>query len=194
MTISYVSVTFLTTTSTITGGNGAVTRQVNSKFTGLPTSTVLRSSAATVYAPPVNGYNLLVEGPPEAASISSISSSSTATTTPATLPSPASEATGLTAANSSVAPPSSASITPGAIAGAVVGGLLGLGLLALGAFFVRQRYRHLANRTGGATGDEGPPYGELQGLEVLKVSEMAVDERVHELPHGLDVHELPGAR
>ena len=59
VTISYLTVTWRPYTATITGEDGTVTPQTNVELANLPTVTVVQSSAATVYAPPVNGYNIV---------------------------------------------------------------------------------------------------------------------------------------
>ena len=172
--------TSLTSTVTVTGEDGTVTRQANTRSANLPTSTVIQLSTATIYAPPVNGYNLVKRQAGVGATYLG-ATSNTATTPAITLP-----------GTSDVSTQSSA-LTPGAIAGAVVGAVLDLGLLVLGAFFVRQRYRRhsavdrpdLATWRGGARDTDGPPHG-------LVMSEMPVDERAQELPHGLYAHEMPG--
>ena len=186
VTISYVSMTSLTSTVTVTGEDGTVTRQANTRSANLPTSTVVQLSIATIYAPPVNGYNL-VQRQAGVGATDLGATSSTATTPATTLPGTNDVST------QSSGPAQPSALTPGAIAGAVVGAVLGLGLLVLGAFFVRQRYqRHsavdrpdLATWRGGARDTDGPPHG-------LIMSEMPVEERAQELPHGLYAHELPG--
>jgi hypothetical protein len=119
--------------------------------------------------------------------------SNTATTLPTTLPGTSDISIQSSGVTPSSGPAQPSALTPGAIAGAVVGAVLGLGLLVLGAFFVRQRYRRhsavdrpdLATWRGGTRDNDGPPHG-------LVMSEMPVDERAQELPHGLYAHELPG--
>jgi len=62
-TLSYITVSFATSTITITssgnGDGGSVNTQTTVSLTSYATSTVIASSAATIYAPPVNGFNII---------------------------------------------------------------------------------------------------------------------------------------
>ncbi|KAK4098498.1 hypothetical protein N658DRAFT_499350 [Parathielavia hyrcaniae] len=129
VTISLLSVTFLTSAVTVTGEDGTVTRQPDVRSTNLPTSTVVQFPAATVYAPPVNG------------------------------------------------------LTPGAIAGAVVGAAFGFMLLALGVFFLRQmRQRSAIDRPELETREYETARDNHGSSRGLAVSEMPVYDRPQELP------------
>ncbi|KAK4154600.1 hypothetical protein C8A00DRAFT_42670 [Chaetomidium leptoderma] len=210
VTLSYQSLTFLFDTLTATGEDGTVTRQTNTRNTNVAASTVVQSSAATVYAPAVNGYNL-VRGQGQGQGQAGTSATDTGaarsdTGAAATTPPPpgTSSDVSTTQCSGSAAQPSGGAplLAPGAIAGIVVGAVLGLGLLALGAFFVQKRYRHSEAAVdrpdpvtwkGGAArdyyynGGGPPPHG-------LVASEMPVGNQAQELPHGIYAHELPGAK
>lgn len=171
VTISFLSVIFFTGTMAVTGEGGTITRQTSIEFTNIPTSTVVQSSAVTVYAPPVNGFNIVQRQ----VSNTSTGAGSTTATPPQTSP-----------LGTSDVMTRSSGLSPGTIAGAVVGAVFGLGLLALVAFFWRRgRRQHSAvGRPELAAGG-----GSGQGVAV---SEMFVKHQAHELPHGEYAHELPG--
>lgn len=201
VTISYLTVTWRPYTATITGEDGTVTPQTNVELANLPTVTVVQSSAATVYAPPVNGYNIVKRQ--TGVSATDTTATTTLRTTPPPPPGEASndmptqESRGPTQLPNGADQPG-ASVAPGAIAGAVVGAVLGLGLLALGAFFVRQRYRHSAvnlkrPKPAAWRGWAGNPHvhGPSQGPVMSK---MPADSLVYELQHGRYAYELPGGR
>ena len=185
-TISLLSVSFLTSTVTVTGDDGSVTRQASYQSTNLATSTVVQSSAATVYAPPVNGYNLVKQ------QLSATSTGETSTTATQTS----------TSAATSDASTQSSGPSAGVIAGAVVGAVAGLGLLALGAFFFLRRKRQYStvDRTEApmpmAEGEGAKYYSTYGSTQGTVVSEMPAQHQVyghqvHELPHGMSAHELP---
>jgi LPXTG-motif cell wall-anchored protein len=187
-TISLLSVSFLTATVTSTGEDGSVTRQASYQSTNLATSTVVQSSAATVYAPPVNGFNLVKQ------QLSATSTGETSTTA---------TQTSTSAAATSDASTESSGPSAGVIAGAVVGAVAGLGLLALGAFFFLRRKRRYStvDRTeapmpmaGGEGAKYYSTYGSTQGTVVseMPAQHQVYGHQVHELPHGMSVHELPG--
>lgn len=174
-TISFLSVTFLTTTLTLVNDDGNPTRRFSTRSTNLPTSTVVQLSAATVYAPPVNGFNLvqqrqLSESSRGATASSNAGPSPSRSTPPAWTSDVSTQSSGL---------------APGAIAGVAVGAGCGLLLLALGAFFLWRRRQQPA-----AAGEriiDG--YGSTQGRAVV---EMPVKQEAQEMPHGEHAYELPG--
>ncbi|KAH6854886.1 hypothetical protein B0I37DRAFT_363314 [Chaetomium sp. MPI-CAGE-AT-0009] len=182
VTIPYISVTFLVTSLTRTGDDGTATVQASSQLTHVPVETVVRSKAATVYAPPINGYNIVRQ---------TSSSQSTASEAASTeLPSGTGGAAGSGGAGES------GGLTTGAIVGIVVGVVLGLGLLALGAFFVWRRYRRPPfaaplSEPGmyheEAKGYYGSPYAPVR-------SEMPVESPAQEMEHSPYGYELPTAR
>ena len=91
-------------------------------------------------------------------------------------------------------------ISPGAIAGAVVGGVLGLALLVFAVYFVRKKYRHAASSQsdatawdgGTVTGDYPSPYGTPYGQAAP--TEMSGVSQAQELPYGIYAHELPAGK
>jgi hypothetical protein len=196
-TISYLSVeAVVTSTKTVTGEDGSETLETSKKTTNLLTSTVVDSeSVATIFAPPINGYNIVV------ARQATVDPSSTGITPLATTPPPAPGASEDVSTQSGASTQPS-TISPGAIAGAVVGGVLGLALLALGVYFVRKRYRYAAVASqpdvatwdgGTVTGDYAPThYASSHGQGAM--SEMPAENRPQELPYGLYAHELPGGK
>ena len=189
VTVSFRSVVYLASTVTVTGEDGRVTRQTNAQGTSLPTSIVVQSPAITVYADPVNGFNIVER---QASSASTSSRSSITSTYSQTPPSETSAVS---------TPPSG--ISAGAIAGAVVGAVAGLGLLALGAFFLfrRKRQHSTVDPSELAAGEEGArKWYSLspQGGAALEMSasheahELQHGDHAYELPHGDHAHELPG--
>lgn len=176
-TISYMSRTSVTRTVTVDGAD-RTSYQTTVQSTNVAASTVVRSRTATVYAVPVNGFNIV-----ERQASGTEATSSTATSPISTTDAPA--------------PPSSSALGPGAIAGAAVGAAVGTGLLALGAFLVwKARKRRAVNRQPeefAAVGDEArkDDYYYSQAVEPPP-SEMPAKNHVHELSHRRSVQELPG--
>jgi len=189
VTMSFVSVNFVTTTVTTHDADGSSTVRTGSDLLGVLTSTVVEKSAATVYAPPINGFNIVAQK--DVASAAEKSATSNTATTPST---PAGTSDVSTQSSAST---QSGSLAPGAIAGIVVGTVLGLGLLALGAFFIWRKYprRPAADQPSpeavwrAAPGDKyGAQYGPV-------VSEMPVENQAAiEMPHNIHAHELPAQR
>jgi hypothetical protein len=188
-TISYLSVeAVVTTTKTVTGEDGTATLETGTKKTNIPTSTIVKSdSVATIFAPPVNGYNIVVV--PQATT--DPSSTGTTPLAPTTPPSTPGASDDVSTQSGAVTQPSA--ISPGAIAGAVVGGVLGLALLAVAVYFVRKKYRHQPDAGawdgGTVTGDYPSSYGTPYGQAA--VTEMSGVSQAQELPYGIYAHELP---
>lgn len=168
-TISYMSRTSVTLTVTVSGTSEKSTVQ----STNIATSTVVKSSRATVYAVPINGFNIVHQ-----------------------------QASGTGLANSTATPPLSTtdtplqsnnpSMTPGAIAGAAVGAAIGTGLLALGAFFVWKVWeRRKLNRQGVAALEEGAGKDNHDSKDSGPKFEMPVKHHIHELSHFKSTQELP---
>ncbi|KAK4243274.1 hypothetical protein C7999DRAFT_36410 [Corynascus novoguineensis] len=95
---------------------------------------------------------------------------------------------------------STGGLSPGAIAGTVVGAGFALGLLALGAFFIGQRYPRAGTGRDRNDGLKADPKGHnsYQNLPLHDrrpyMAEVLGDTGAHEMPHngGVYVHELPG--
>jgi hypothetical protein len=193
-TISYLSVeAVVTSTKTVTGEDGTETLETSTRKTNLPTSTIVKDSVATIFAPPVNGYNIVV-APQATADPSSTGTTPLETTTAATTTPPP------PGASDDVSTQSGA-ISPGAIAGAVVGGVLGLALLAVAVYFVRKRYRYTAaaSQSYVAKWDDATVAGEYPSrygtpYRQAGVSEMSGVSQAQELPYGIYAHELPSGK
>jgi hypothetical protein len=181
-----VTVQILNTLITITHGQGI--QPTNKRHT----STVVvpqrfPESSLTVYAAPVNGYNIVAR---------QAVSTGDATTPPVVI--------------GAITP--SGGVLPGVIAGAVVGGILGLGLLALGAYFIRKRYRHSAAAAAAAAEAAAAPVVDKPELAAREwkadgggyalpphcgqatMSEMSGVNQPQELPFGRYAHELLGGK
>ncbi|KAK3298578.1 uncharacterized protein B0H64DRAFT_78368 [Chaetomium fimeti] len=185
VTIAYVSVTFLTSSATATGEDGADTVVDTTVLTHVSTSTVVQDDAATVYAPPINGYNIV------RAQATSSETESAATEASSTAP-----PTGTTTGSGEAA--QSSGLAPGAIAGIAVGVVLGVGLLALAAFFLWRRHRrqHLAVAPSDPDMYHEQPKG-YHGVPpyVPALSEMPEGHGAHEMdPQSPYAYELPSAR
>jgi hypothetical protein len=180
-TVSYVTVQVVDAWNTITNADGGVARLSTTRTFHLQTPTVVESqrisrSSLTVYAAPVNGYNMVTR---------QAVGTGDATTPPGVSFGVLTE-TGV--------------VSPGVIAGAVVGGVLGLGLMALGAYFIRKRYRHSAaavDQPDPAAWEGGPDRGghalpPRHGQATM--SEMSGVNQPQELPFGRYAHELPGGK
>jgi hypothetical protein len=174
-TISYMSRTSVTRTVTVNGAD-RTSHQTTVQSTNVAASTVVRSRTATVYAVPVNGFNIVER---QGSGTESSTPSSTATNPP--------EQSG------------SSGLSPGAIAGISVGAAIGTGLLALGAFLVwKARKRRAVNQQPegvAPVGEDGrkDDYHYMQVIEPSQPpSEMPVKTHVHELSHRRSMQELPG--
>ncbi|KAH6853844.1 hypothetical protein B0I37DRAFT_16860 [Chaetomium sp. MPI-CAGE-AT-0009] len=177
-TISYMTRTSLTRTATVTGVDGTSV-ETTVQSTNLPTSTVVQSSPATVFAVPVNGFNIVPQ------QVSGTGATSNTATTPLST-------TDALSATDAPAQSSSSGLAPGAIAGAVVGAVIGVGLLALGAFFVWKRKRRAVNRQEVVAGEEDARKDFYHYSPGAPPSEMPVKHNpIHELPHNGSVQELP---
>lgn len=180
--------------TTITNTDGKAQVQSTEAITFVPTSTVVRSSASTIYAPPFNGYNIIKRqnGNTSTANTGANSASDTAALPEHTAPPESTEASGVTGSSTD-------GLSLGAIAGIVVGAGFALGLLALGAFFIRRRYPRAG--TGRDRHDElkadSKGYNSYQNLSLHDhrqyIAEVLGDTGAHEMPHngGVYAHELP---
>lgn len=189
-------------------------------LTHTSTETVVESSPLTVYAFPVNGYNIITS---EADSSTSTHDGTLLLTT-STGDGPA-QTDGATADDGSGSSSSEDGLSSGAIAGVVVGAVLGLALMALIAFFIWRKYpRSAASKptdqekpeptpaaTGwgaaataggagvgvgeGGGGGGGQPINEYYAYQKPPqpyVSEAPVERYAHELPpSGVYAYELP---
>lgn len=172
--------TFLATSVTVTGSDGAETAQETSVLTQVPVNIIV-SDPATVYAPPINGYNI-VRG--RATSGGGGTASDTATV-------PTGEVSGTGGAPQPSEAAQSGGLAAGAIAGIVVGVVLGLGLLLAGAFLVWRRRRRSppvavaeTHQSEPGLHDQQHPkmyYGSPPYIPVM--SEMPVDSGASELEH-----------
>lgn len=205
VTLPYISVTYLPSTVTVTGDDGVETAQETSQLTQVPVAIII-SDPATIYAPPINGYNIL-RG--QATSSSSSSGGEGVASDTATTSTGAPSETGDASAQSG-------GLAAGAIAGIVVGVVLGLGLLLAGAFLVWRRRRrsqpiavadanvqpepewHSQQPKGYYTGG-GPPYMPVMsempvdsGAQEMEHSPSAYGAR--EMGHSPSTYELPSAR
>ncbi|KAK4449849.1 hypothetical protein QBC34DRAFT_462464 [Podospora aff. communis PSN243] len=155
---------------------------ISGASTPVPSSTIVTSSAATVFAPPVNGYNIVQRQ-------SATTSTATATRT-GTLDGPGG-GTGTSTSTSQ-----STGTSPGTITGAVVGSLLGLALLVLIAFFLFRRRRKARNAADAAelagANSAGVDASGTKGFYSGSSPASAVSEMpVKHLP---PAHELPNDR
>ena len=151
---------------------------------------IIVSDPATVYAPPINGYNIVrgratsSGGGGEGTASDAATTSAEGTGGPSTQPSEAAQSGGLAA---------------GAIAGIVVGVVLGLGLLLAGAFLVWRRRRlpppvavaETYQPEPGMHSQQQPKmyYGSPPYIPVM--SEMPVDSGASEMEHSPYTYELP---
>lgn len=177
-TLSFVSVTFTPTVLSPATTTTNVLAYIQS-------STVVTATAETVYAVPINGYNIVAaaadpEGSPDSRS------SSTPT------------GAGGSANNSTSTTPTS----PGTIAGAVVGGLVALALAVALAYFVGRRRSSNRRRSrillGDGDGDKARAVVELAGggvapAEVSQQQRRGWDDDKDSTPYryGAQAHELP---
>ena len=165
-----MSRTSVTRTVAVTDGDGT-SRQTTVQSTNVATSTVVKARSVTVYAIPINGFNIVQH------------QASSTETTSSTATSP------LSIITNTPEQPSSSGLTPGAIAGASVGAAIGTALLALGAFLVWKR-RRAVNRQLAEEEARNNDYYYSKGAEPLPF-EMPVKNHVHELSHQKSVQELP---
>ncbi len=197
----YQSVTYLTSTVTVTDADGRTTRQANAQLTNVPTLTVVKNSAATIFAPPVNGFNIVqrqAAGSTTSSGTTSSASSTVGSGGTTTTASQGSTQQSEPRASDTSAPSSSprSGLTPGVIAGAAMGAVAGLGLVLLGAFLLFRRRR---NRPSPVEGIELPAEGQVPEPWYYAASpqgrtpvEMSATRERFELQGYEYAHELPG--
>ncbi|KAK0643865.1 hypothetical protein B0T16DRAFT_416749 [Cercophora newfieldiana] len=175
--------------STVTPGGTVSYRSITAN-TALPTSTVVTgSSDATVFAPPVNGYNIVQRQVTSTSStVSTKTSGTTATNTPTQTPSESEDG------DSGTSTKKSKKISTGTIAGAVVGGVVGfIALLAAIIFFIRRKRRSAAPPAEGTPelAGGGPAGVGSDGTKVY-YSGHPQDSLASEMPvKYIPAHELP---
>jgi len=132
---------------------------VNNAQTVSPTSTVVAVSVATVFAPPVNGYNIVrraVDGASSDSSVASTTGTGSAGTTGGSRTAGNSQSTSPPGGSGLVDPVAQSSgPSSSTIAGAAIGGVIGILLLVAVAFFLGRRRRSSAATTGKV--DNGTP-------------------------------------
>jgi len=198
VTLSYLTITQSIVTATAV--SGSLTSPITSTTSlNLHTTSVVAASAATVYAVPVNGINVLeraIETTAPEDVIAGAPTSSTGVQKPS--------------ASGSTLPQSPLGVSPGAIAAAVIASVLSLLFLsALGYILLRRRrqartkvLQHQHDTEEESDMDNYPVlHGVVceapTGLQMLELPhgrlahEMLVERQTHEMPTSLEIKELP---